>query len=258
MPNNEDLAWITRDAKTLLCSAQQIKNQDERLKELLSVFESPQRSTLDKDQKSNLNTELADKLEELKVIQTESIEKEKKTPEFEKETFRIDSSGADWHEVTDKDSTNPFLKKFVNAGKKIKANEAGDVVEYLDGDEKWEQIFIDYPLFIEKLINTPWTKYTGMSKQALEEKYILTKQKAILMAWDPWVPSEKYDTFRKTNIQKKQLAGCWHPDGEEFCCVGEISFVWMVGGGCAAFTQYGWSCRTDCSAFGFSGRLLKD
>lgn len=171
-----------------------------------------------------------------KEPQKESKENLTKSLEFEKDTFKIDST---------------WWKRVKKWWRNVKINDTGDVTEYLDWDQKWEQIFITYDAFIREVC-----KAKNCSKEEVEKKYLMTmdeykqKMKVIDEAW-------AYNEFYDKEV-KDHLAGSWIPDNETFYNVGERSHVWLVGGKHATFIQNTWYRYNSNSSFGFSGRLLKN
>ena len=180
-----------------------------------------------------------------------------KSLEFAEDTFRIESK--DWEEVTDKDTNNEFLAKFVWKWVRVKANDSWNVVECLEdciiGDQKCnkgEQLFIDYDIFIDYV-----AKDKGCSIQEAEARYMMTIKELKEKMKDKPSGSEAYKKFQAEEINGHN-AGCWNPLVKKFYGVGERSYIWLVGGVSAGFNQNDRYCYTDYREFGFSGRLLKN
>lgn len=185
----------------------------------------------------------------------ESKEKLEKSLEFENDTFKINSKW--WEEVTDKDKGDPILGKFVWKKPKVKANATGDVVEYLEGDAKWEQIFITYGAFIREVC-----KAKKCSKEDAEKKYLMTIDELKEKMKDKPNGSEEYKKFFNEEVNA-HLAGYWSPNNETFYDVERRLSIWLVGGANASFDQVRWE-QADGNryfggmVFGFSGYLLKN
>ncbi len=176
----------------------------------------------------------------------ESKEKKEKSLEFEKDTFKIDSTL--WEE--------PDYGIF--KGKKVKVHPKWNVVEYLedyirDGEliKKWEQIFINYDNFISHV-----AEQKKCSIEEAEEKYMMTedeykqKMRSIDRAWI-------FHDFYIREI-KEHLSGYWYPDREKFDDLGRWANFWLVGGSHAIIGKYWRDCISHNRYFGFSGRLLKN
>lgn len=181
----------------------------------------------------------------------ESKETSTKSLEFENDTFKIDSKW--WREVTNKDKDDPFLGKFVWKKPKVKANDTWDVVEYLDGDAKWEQIFITYDAFIREVKKAK----NCTTQEEVEKKYLMTEDELKEKMKDKPSGSKEYEKFYNQEV-KDHLAGYWDPGDEKFSDVGGRSGVWLVGGGSADFGQTEWNWGDYGRECGFSGRLLKN
>ena len=169
-----------------------------------------------------------------KIEQKESL---KKSLEFEKDTFKIDST---WWEI-------PTEGKF--AWKWVKVNPAWDVTEDLT---TWEQIFIDYDKFLEYVAADKWCTI-----QEVEKKYLMTKEEFKEKMKDMPDGSAEYKEFYNKDIEG-HLAGYWSPDSEEFYEVGERSNIWLADGYNAGFHAGEWDRDGSNKLFGFSGRLLKN
>ena len=177
-----------------------------------------------------------------KTEKKESKETLTKSLEFEKDTFKIDSKG--WKEEK---------RDVYGKGKmKVKVNATGDVVEYLEGDAKWEQIFITYDAFIREVC-----KAKNCSKEEAEKKYLMTRDELKEKMKDKPDGSEEYKKFFNDEV-KGHLAGSWHPTHKIFSHIGDRSTVWLVGGSRAVFDQRAWTWDTNSRDYGFSGRLLKN
>lgn len=170
-------------------------------------------------------------------------EMREKIPELEENTLKIKST---WRREED--------KNLYDGGKiKIKVNPEGDVIEYLEGPAKWEQLFISYDAFIREAC-----KFKNCSKSVLEKKYIPTPEKLILLAGNPWEKSEKYTDFYTANIKNSQLAGYFIPRWEKLGRVGERLHIWVAGGNDADFSKEKYGINTGGKSYGFSWLLLKD
>lgn len=188
----------------------------------------------------------------------ESKEKQEKSLEFEKDTFKISSEW--WEEVTKESAKkNPALKKFLDKGIKVKANATWDVVEYMEDKvnwaltcKKWEQIFITYDAFIREVC-----KAKNCSKEVAESKYMMTIEELKKKMEDKPDNSEEYKKFFNEEVNGL-LAGYWTPYGKIFYDVAGRSRIWLVGGDDANFNQDEWSYSSSDRDFGFSGRLLKN
>jgi len=185
-----------------------------------------------------------------KIEKKESKETLTKSLEFEEYTFKISSKG--WKEVTNKDKNDSILGKFVWKKPKVKANATWDVVEYLDGDAKWEQIFITYDAFIREVC-----KAKNCSQEVVESRYMMTIDEFQEKMKDKPDNSPEYKKFFNEEV-KGPLAGFWNPDYKKFYDVGVLSHVWLVGGNNAVFNQSKSDWDNFYSDFGFSGRLLKN
>ena len=169
-----------------------------------------------------------------KTEQKESLEK---SLEFEKDTFKIDSTW--WKEPTE--------GKF--AWNWVKVNPAWDVIENL---ETGEQLFIDYDKFLGYVAEEKWC-----TPQEVEKKYLMTKEEFKEKMKDIPKHSDRYKDFYNNDI-KGHLAGYWNPSNKRFFGVGGRSHMWVVDGYDAAFGAGGWFQFDSCKSFGFSGRLLKN
>lgn len=172
-----------------------------------------------------------------KELKSESKEIATKSLEFEKDTFKIDST---WRKETTK------------WWRKVKINDTGDVTEYIDWDQKWEQIFITYGAFIREVC-----KAKNCRKEEAEKKYLMTIDELKEKMKDKPDGSEEYKKFFNQEV-KDHLAGYWDPNNEEFYDIGERSYVWLAGGYSASFAQNEWFQNFYNRNYGFSGRLLKN
>ena len=165
----------------------------------------------------------------------EEKESSKKSLEFEKNTFRIDST---WWKV-------PTEGKF--AWKWVKVNPKGDVVEDL---KTGEQYFLGYRNFLKYVAMDKWC-----AEREVEEKYLMTKEEFIekMNGMSP----EEYKDFYNKEI-RNHLGGHWDPVTENFYGVGEVSNIWLVDGDNAEFSAHGFYSDSGNELFGFSGRLLKN
>ncbi len=156
----------------------------------------------------------------------ESKETIEKTPELDKENFRIDSTN--WKEITDPN------------GVKVKENPEGDVREYVEGKYKWEQLFTQDSALREankagKTLPASWTTY----RDIINKKY----------EWN-------YQDFLKW--ENMIFAGWRNPNNESFSGIDE-----EFGLRCADGSNfdggrdrwYGYDWNEYC---GFSVRCLKD
>ena len=177
-----------------------------------------------------------------KTEKKESKETLTKSLEFEKDTFKIDSKG--WKEEK---------RDVYGKGKmKVKVNATGDVVEYLEGDAKWEQIFITYDAFIREVC-----KAKNCSREEAEKKYLMTRDELKEKMKDKPDGSEEYKKFFNDEV-KGHLAGYWDPNDKEFYDIGERSNVWLAGGISADFDPDTWYRYSLIRSYGVSGRLLKN
>lgn len=193
-----------------------------------------------------LNPEIDEKsLKDLimgKAEKKESKETLTKSLEFEEDTFRINSKG--WKE----EKRNVYGKWEM----KVKVNATGDVVEYLEGDAKGEQIFITYDAFIREVM-----KAKNCSKEEVEKKYLMTIDELKEKMKDKPDGSEEYKKFFNKEV-KGHLAGYWDPNSKRFNGIGGRSNVWLAGGNFASFHQNEWIHYYDYCNYGYSGRLLKN
>lgn len=173
----------------------------------------------------------------LLMWKTEAKETATKSLEFEKDTFKIDST---WWKET---------KKW---WRKVKINDTGDVTEYVDWDQKWEQIFITYDAFIREV-----SKAKKCSQEEVEKKYLMTLEELQEKMKDKPSGSDAYKDFYDKEVNG-HLAGYWTPNDEIFYNVGDRSDVWLVGGNYANFYQNKWTRSHYYRNFGFSGRLLQN
>ena len=186
-----------------------------------------------------------------KTEKKEAKEKVEKSLEFEKETFKIDS--ADWREATKEEAEqNRLLNKFVGKSPKVKVNATGDVVEYIEWEAKWEQLFITYDVFLREVC-----KAKKCSPEEAEAKYLMTLEEINHKMADKLSDSESYKKFFNEEINH-HIAGSWHKFTEEFYGISERSHVWLAGGNTANFNYTEWNQTNDNRNCGFSGRLLKN
>lgn len=178
-----------------------------------------------------------------KTEKKESKEKIEKSLEFEKDTFKIDSTG--WKEEERKvyNQSEPM---------KVKVNETGDVVEYIDWPAKGEQIFIGYDAFLREVC-----KAKNCSPQEAETKYLMTREEFKQKMADKPDNSDEYKKFFDKEV-KWHLAGYWLPGDETFDSVGGRSSVWLAGGSDAGFSENTWDWGSHTGNYGFSVRLLKN
>lgn len=167
----------------------------------------------------------------------ETTETITKSLEFEKDTFKIDSK---WWKET-----------IIKWWRKVKTNWIWDVLEYLDGDAKWEQIFITYDAFIREVC-----KAKNCNKEEVEKKYLMTTHEFEEKMKDKPSGSEEYKKFFNDEI-KGYLSGYWHPIEEDYG-VGKLSNVWLSGWFNAYFDQNESDWSYNGTDLGFSGRLLKN
>jgi hypothetical protein len=144
-----------------------------------------------------------------------------KSLEFEEDTFKIDSKG--WKE----EKRNVYGKGEM----KVKVNATGDVVEYLEGEAKGEQIFITYDAFIREVM-----KAKNCSKEEVENKYLMIREEFEQKMKDKPDNSPEYKKFFNEEV-KGHLVGYWGPDYKRFYYIGERSNVWLVGGNNAEFNK---------------------
>ena len=192
--------------------------------------------------------EISKQADKIRAQKAKEKKEKKEKLLFEEDTFKIDSKW--WKEATDKD--DPITGKFVDKWIRVKANPTWDVVEYLKGDAKWEQIFITYDAFIREVC-----KAKNCSKEEVEKKYLMTIDELEEKMKDKPDGSEEYKKFFNQEI-KDHLAGYWDPHDRKFYSIGGRSDVWLVGGGNATFIQSLWHWDYNDSGYGFSGRLLKN
>lgn len=233
----DDTRWTEeyKDAKSkkqvLRGKKKEVKKQEEIVAEQKKLLGEKE------DELGKMSEEYGEKTEkkESKEILTKSLE-------FEEDTFKIDSKG--WKEEK-RDVYGKWKMK-------VKVNATGDVVEYLEGEAKWEQIFITYDAFIREVM-----KAKNCSKEEVEKKYLMTIDEFKEKMKDKPDGSEEYKKFFNKEV-KGHLAGYWHPNLKEFDDIGGRSNVWLAGGSNALFNQNKW-CRYDSNrGYGFSGRLLKN
>ena len=193
-----------------------------------------------------LNPEIDEKsLKDLIMGKTEKKEDKEtltKSLEFEGDTFKIDSKGRK------EEKRNVYGKGEM----KVKVNATGDVIEYLEGDAKGEQIFITYDAFIREVM-----KAKNCSKEEVEKKYLMTIDELKEKMKDKPDGSEEYKKFFNKEV-KGHLAGYWYPYNETFSHFGVRSDLWLVGGDNADFDQLTWGHNSLSRTYGFSGRLLKN
>lgn len=187
--------------------------------------------------------------EELMML-AEAKENFVKSLEFEPDTFKIDSTG--WKEVTEADKDDPIFGQFVGKKPKVKVNATRDVVEYLDGSAKWEQIFITYDAFIREVM-----KAKSCTREEAERKYLMTTDELEKKMRDKPNYSEEYKKFFDQEI-KWHLAGFWHSFNNIFYTTGSRSNMWLAGGHNANFNKNIWNRDNLYRCHGFSGRLLKN
>lgn len=152
----------------------------------------------------------------------ESIEN---LPKLEKENFRIDST--DWKEIEDPN------------GVKVKVNPEWDVREYLEWNQKWEQLFTKASAIREtkaagKTLPSSWTVF----KDIIEKKY----------EWN-------YQTFlEKENIK---FSGWRVPYFEEFNDIDDEFYMWCEDG--SYFHGHYNRCYHDYNDdnYGFSVRCIQ-
>ncbi len=176
-----------------------------------------------------------------------------KIPEFEKNTFRIDSA---WW----KEETRHIQWQWPVS---LKVNPQWDVLEFVDGPAKWEQLFITYNGFIREAC-----AQKGVSKEVLEQKYLPTPEKLTKMAGGQGPGKEQYKTFYEAATINKHLAGYRMPDIPRFHETGKSFFVRLAQGNSVQFDISGWyrfdnrpsrfNYKDLNAGHGLSGLLLKD
>lgn len=177
-----------------------------------------------------------------KIEKKESKEMITKSLEFEKDTFKIESKG--WKEEE---------RDVYGKGKmKVKVNTTGDVIEYLEGEAKWEQIFITYGAVIREICIAK-----DCSKEEAEKKYLMTRDELEEKMKDKPSGSQKYIQFFKNEI-KGHLAGYWNPSEKLFNNIGKQSSVWLAGASTANFNNQKRNLNNYFRNSGFSVRLLKN
>lgn len=197
--------------------------------------------------KAMANEEMVDSLKKTE----ESKETFVKSLEFEPDTFKIDSTG--WVEATKKNLANhPEIEKFIDKWVKVKVNATGDVVEYLDGPAKWEQIFITYEALIREVM-----KVKNCTQKEVETKYLMTVEEFKKKMEDKPNNSEQYTKFFNEEI-KWHLAGDWDPGYNAFTNDWSRSTMWLAGGNNAYFNKITWDRGHFNRHHAFSGRLLKN
>lgn len=180
---------------------------------------------LDEEERKKLLDALNKKMwtKEEKEESKETIEK---TPELDKENFRIDSTN--WKEITDPNDV------------KVKENPEGNVREYVEGKYKWEQLFTQDSALREankaaKTLPASWTTYRDIINKKYEWNYqdFLKGENMIFAGWR----SRNSEIFN--GIDKEIGLRC--ADGSNF------------GGSREEWDETRW--HKDC---GFSVRCLKD
>ena len=176
----------------------------------------------------------------------------KKSLEFEKNTFKIDST--DWKEVTEADKDDSILAEFVGNDPKVKVNITRDVVECLEWPAKWEQIFLTYDAFIREVM-----KAKKCTQEEVESKYLMTLNELAQKMKDKPYASKKYKEFYNQEI-KWHFGWYWIKNKDGVSETEDMSSVWLVGGKFANFdsTSHYLSSYGSFTKLGFSGRLLKN
>ena len=156
----------------------------------------------------------------------ESKETIEKTPELDKENFRIDSTN--WKEITDPN------------GVKVKENPEGDIREYLEGKYKGEQLFTEASMLREadkagKTLPASWTTY----RDIINKKY----------EWN-------YQNFLKG--EKMIFAGWRNPDDEKFDDMDKAFALHCADGSTFTGDRAEWTNSKWNRHYGFSVRCLKD
>ncbi len=187
--------------------------------------------------------------------------------ELEDDNFKIDNT---WREETTK-IHNGFEPIWVKVDRRWAS---WCIIEHTS---QWptmgQQIFIDFHDFVDYA-----RIQKNCTKEELESGYLLTEEELIFLAGNPGEKSEKYNNFRKTNIQEKHLAGDWDLNICRLGGFGSRCTMRLAGGSYATFLTDVWYlnknndckdriwCRgyqninkkkcLDCK--GCSGRLLKN
>ncbi|MFZ2151258.1 MAG: hypothetical protein WAZ12_02735 [Candidatus Absconditicoccaceae bacterium] len=193
--------------------------------------------------KEKLIRYLIDKKSLTETTQSQESNEKEKIPEFEEDTFRIDSIG--WK---DEQEINLYDGGII----KVKVNPDGDIMEYLEGPCQGEQIFITYDAFVFEAC-----KYKRCSRKTLEKRYLPTPPKLTLLAGNPGENSPQYNDFYNADIKNNQLSGYYIPRGNKIGNFNKRSCIWLAGGGDADFKSDKWNHDTGGKSYGFSGRLLK-
>ena len=120
---------------------------------------------------------LLDALNKKMWIKEEKKETVEKTPELDKENFRIEVD-SNWKDITDPN------------GVKVKENPEGDVREYVEGKYKWEQLFTQDSALREankagKTLPASWTTYRDIINKKYEWNYqdFLKGENMVFAGW---------------------------------------------------------------------------
>jgi len=161
----------------------------------------------------------------------ESKETIEKTPELDKENFRIDSTN--WKEITDPN------------GVKVKENPEWDVWEYVEGKYKWEQLFTQDSALREankagKTLPASWTTYRDIINKKYEWNY--------------------QDFFYQDSLKWENMifAGWRTPDGKEFYGIDGGFDLRCADGSDFHGGRNEWAHSRWDKDYGFSVRCLKD
>lgn len=170
---------------------------------------------------------------EPKDLAPAQLEKVEKFLEFEKDTFKINSTW--WQEI-------------VRWWQKLKINKLGDIIEYLEWSAKWEQIFFDYKKFIQYV-----SVDKNCSPQEAEKKYMMTLRKFR----EKMKKIDEAGTYK--DLYNNEIKGHGYLFAyERAISMGDTFGIWLANGHIALLTKDTWHTITHNKNFLASGRLLKD
>ena len=191
---------------------------------------------LDEQERKKLLDALNKKMwpKEEKKEAKETIEK---TPELEKDNFRIDSTN--WKEITDPN------------GVKVKENPEGDVREYIEWKYRWEQLFTWDEIVDWKVIKE-WSA-TREAKKA---------GKTLPVSWTTYrdIINKKYEWDYQKFLEWENMifAGWRHAHNKKFDFLDKEFDLRCADGSNFNGGSYGWGHIRWNRNYGFSVRCLKD
>lgn len=170
----------------------------------------------------------------------ESKETATKSLEFEKDTFKIDST---WWEQEKRVIFNRWEED-------VKVNPEWDVIEH-----EGEQIFLTYDAVIREVM-----KSKNCSKEEVEKKYLMNFDEFLEKMEDKPSGSEEYMKFFNEECKDHLAGGYWSTsDGRKWIMNHRETFNMWLTRGCDATFAYGkWYAHYNWKKDGHSVRLLKN